>query len=125
MRTIPILVVLVAAIAGAQDSKPSKGQKTEPAPAGKPVEMTLLGRKATLAIPPEWTETKTPGAFAREEWKPVKGWENPNTKGLSLRVYGVEGQDVTPASVVQRWLEGGGKARPDLIVSVTGKNKTL
>lgn len=125
MRTIPILLVLVAAIAAAQDSKPSKNQKTEPAPAGKPVEMTLLGRKATLAIPAEWTEAKTPSTFASGDWKPAKGWENTKTEGLSLRVYGVEGKDATPASTAQKWLDASGKAKPDLIVSVTGKNKTL
>jgi hypothetical protein len=125
MRTIPTLVMILAALAAAQDSKPAKGTKTEPAPAGKPVEMTLLGRKVTLAIPAEWAEAKKASTFASGDWKLAKGWENTKTEGLSLRVFGVEGKDLTPASVAQRWLDSSGKAKPDLIVSVSGKNKTL
>jgi hypothetical protein len=114
MRTIPILVVLVAGLAAAQQSKPAK-----------PLEAIVHGKKVSLAVPPDWVDAVGAGTGGRGDWKLVKGWESPSTKGLAIRVFGAEGKDLTPASLTQKWIESIGKGKPELVVSVAGKNKTL
>jgi hypothetical protein len=123
MKKAVILLALLTTCWPAQDSKPAK--KPEAAPAQKPVEMTVAGRKTSLAVPSDWTETKTPSSWPRDDWKLVRGWEHPRIKGVSLRVYGVEVKDVAPAPMAQKWLGAAAKAKPALIVTVAGKNKTL
>jgi hypothetical protein len=124
MRIPILLAALLAGSLHSQESKPAN-PRSESAPAAKPTEITALGKKVAIAIPANWSEAKAPSTFARDDWKAIKGWAHPSLQGCGLRVYGVEGKDLTPASVAQKWLDAAGKERIEVLVSVAGKNKTL
>jgi hypothetical protein len=120
---IPIL--LAALLAGSLHSQDSKPARTESAPAAKPTEITALGKKVAITIPAGWSEAKAPSTFAREEWKAIKAWAHPTVKGFAIRAYAAEGKDASPAAVTQKCLDAVGSTKAEVVVSVTGKNKTL
>jgi hypothetical protein len=119
MKKLLLALFCVVNVGFSQDSKPAS------APATRPTEMTVLGRKVALTVPADWVETKDASSFALEAWKCAKGWSHPKLKGLSIHVYGLEGKDVTPAAMVQKWLENVGRAKPRMLISATGRNKGL
>jgi hypothetical protein len=124
MKGTALALALLAAVAIAQDSKP-KTEKPASAPATRPTEITMLGRKIAATIPPEWTETTAESSFALEDWKVAKGWQHPKVKGLSLRLFGAEGKDLSPALVTKKWLDSAGAAKKEVLVTVGCRNKAL
>jgi hypothetical protein len=127
MRTLALffLAAAVATSARAQETKPAAPGNAESAPAAKPTEVAMLGRKVSLAVPPEWKESAAGGTFALEGWKHAKGWQHPDIRGFAIHLYGIEGQDVAPAALAKAWLAATGKAKVETLVSVGGRNKSL
>ena len=87
--------------------------------------MTVLGRKVALTVPARLGRNEGRELVRARGLEVREGMEHPKLKGLSIHVYGVEGKDVTPASMVQKWLENVGRAKPRMLISATGRNKGL